>query len=115
MKKGTEMTVLKYNTTRDWTFVNINGTTTWEPTSYLQVNDKKKSESTGRPAKTHSREIVNGVGSQRAIVIADFEGLDSSEITVRKGEVIQIVKDDGEWLFGTVGARVGFMMVLGNE
>lgn len=112
MKKGTEMTVLKYNTSRDWTFVNMNGTTTWEPTSYLQINDKKKSESTSRPFKTHSREIVTGVGSQRAIVIADFEGLDGSEMTVRKGEVVQIVKEDGEWLFGTVGARVSFGSAL---
>ena len=112
MKKGTEMTVLKYNTSRDWTFVNINGTTTWEPTSYLQINDKKKSESGSRPFKTHSREIVTGVGSQRAIVIADFEGLDGSEMTVKKGEVVQIVKEDGEWLFGTVGARVSLVVLL---
>ena len=74
MKKGTEMVVLKYNKSRDWTFVNFNGTTTWEPTAYLQINEKKRNGSSDRPVKTHSREIVSGVGSQRAIVIADFEG-----------------------------------------
>ena len=45
-------------------------------------------------------------------VIADFEGLDGSEMTVKKGEVVQIVKEDGEWLFGTVGARVSLVVLL---
>ena len=105
MRKGQEMTVIKYNNSHDWAFVSFNGVTTWEPSSYLRVTENRAGGSE-RPSKTHSREIISGVGSQRAIVIADFEGIDRSEMTVKKGEIVQIVKEDGEWLFGTVGARV---------
>lgn len=44
---------------------------------------------------------------KRAVVIADFEGEESVEMSVRKGEVISVLKKDADWLLGEVGSRVG--------
>ena len=40
-------------------------------------------------------------------MIANFDGIDKSEMTVQKGEIVQVLKEEGEWLLGTVGTRVG--------
>ena len=43
---------------------------------------------------------------RRALVIADFEGVDRSELSVHKGELVMVSREEGEWLLGEVGSRV---------
>ena len=122
MRKGDRMTVLKYKETRDWVLVQLGNIQTWEPVSYLSIQDgssgsggssgtsgtSARSSQYGRPQSTHLSNINAHLNSnkRRGLVIADFDGIDKSEMTVRKGEIVQISKEDGEWLLGSVGARV---------
>ena len=113
------MTVLKYKETRDWVLVQLGNIQTWEPVSYLSIQEgssgtsgssgaSARSSHYGRPQSTHLPNVNAHLNSnkRRGLVIADFDGIDKSEMTVRKGEIVQISKEDGEWLLGSVGARV---------
>lgn len=119
MRCGDTMNVLKYSDSRDWAYVCLNGENTWEPVSYLEIAKKKRGSISGRPKSTHNVS-VNPSGSstsgtvttggstvkRRALVIADFEGVDRSELTVHKGELVMVSREEGEWLLGEVGSRV---------
>ena len=103
------MTILKYKETRDWVLVQLGNIQTWEPVSYLSIQDNSsRSSNYARPQSTHLSNINAQMNSskRRGLIIADFDGIDKSEMTVRKGEIVQISKEDGEWLLGSVGARV---------
>lgn len=117
MRCGDTMNVLKYSDSRDWAYVCLNGENTWEPVSYLEITKKKRGSVSGRPKSTHNVSVnlpVNasntvpsgGSGKRRVLVIADFEGVDRSELTVHKGELVMVSREEGEWLLGEVGNRV---------
>lgn len=107
MRKGDVMTVLKYNDNRDWVLVQLDNIQTWEPVSYLSIQNNDNRKSYSRPKSKHISAINAHTGDKkRAKVIADFDGIDRSEMTIRKGEIVQISKEDGEWLLGSVGSRV---------
>lgn len=101
------MKVLKYKDTRDWVLVQLDNIQTWEPVSYLSIQEPSNRTSYTRPQSMHiSAVTAHNNNKRRALVIADFEGIDQSEMTIRKGEIVQVMKEDGEWLLGSVGARV---------
>ena len=104
MHKGTRMTLIKYNDAKDWALVSFDGMTTWEPVSYLDVEE---SSSVSRPRSQHIPSLDGATTKRRGLVIANFDGIDKSEMTVQKGEIVQVLKEEGEWLLGTVGTRVG--------
>ena len=104
MHKGTRMTLIKYNDAKDWALVSFDGMTTWEPVSYLDVEE---SSSVSRPRSQHIPSLDGATTKRRGRVIANFDGIDKSEMTVQKGEIVQVLKEEGEWLLGTVGTRVG--------
>ena len=121
MRCGDTMNVFKYSDTRDWAYVCLNGENTWEPVSYLDITKKKRGSGSGsgRPKSTHNVSLnpsVSGTSStvtsggsavkRRALVIADFEGVDRSELSVHKGELVMVSREEGEWLLGEVGSRV---------
>ena len=107
MRKGDVMTVLKYNDNRDWVLVQLDNTQTWEPVSYLSIQNNDNRESYSRPKSKHMTAInARSSDKKRAKVIADFDGIDRSEMPIRRGEIVQISKEDGEWLLGSVGNRV---------
>lgn len=106
MRKGDKMTVLKYKDTGDWVLVQLDSLQTWEPVSYLSIQDSNKSSGYTRPRSTHLSGKSVSNNRKKAVVIADFEGIDHSEMSVKKGEIVQISKENEEWLYGSVGARV---------
>ena len=115
MRCGDKMNVLKYSDGRDWAYVCLNGENTWEPVSYLEITKKKRGSVSGRPRSTHNVSVTSGTNpvvsgsstvKRRGLVIADFEGVDRSELTVRKGELVMVSREEGEWLLGEVGNRV---------
>lgn len=127
MHCGDVMSVLRYSDGRDWAYVCLNGENTWEPVSYLEISTKKKRvPSTSRPKSTHAVSVTNSMNSnapnlpsgggsttkRRALVIADFEGVDRSELTVHKGELVMVIREEGEWLLGEVGSRVGIICMV---
>lgn len=130
LKAGMRMMLIKYSEAGDWAYVSINGKKTWEPASYLEVQKSPSSveKSVEKPVertmlnpveKPSPRLSVSSTKStpapmpvssgllKRAVVIADFEGEESVEMSVRKGEVISVLKRDADWLLGEVGSRVG--------
>lgn len=106
MRKGDKMTVLKYKATGDWVLVQLDSIQTWEPVSYLSIQDSNKSNGYTRPRSMHLSGKSVSNNRKKAVVIADFEGIDHSEMSVKKGEIVQISKENEEWLYGSVGARV---------
>lgn len=104
MHKGTKMIVLKYNDAKDWALVSFDGITTWEPVSFLDVEEDGGVLS--RPISQHLSSVDGGTSKRRGLVIANFDGIDKSEMSVQKGEIVQVLKEEGEWLLGTVGTRV---------
>lgn len=106
MHKGTKMTVIKYNDAKDWALVSFDGMTTWEPVSYLEVEEEDKTR-VMRPRSQHVPSVEGASSKRRGLVIANFDGIDKSEMSVQKGEIVQVLKEEGEWLLGTVGTRVG--------
>ena len=101
------MTILRYDETHDWAYVNLNGSNTWEPVSYLSVDEEGTGSQFRRPRSTHLSSVSSGAGNRkRALVIADFEGIEKSEMTVKKGELVMVSREEGEWLLGEVGSRV---------
>lgn len=115
LKRGMRMTLLKYSDAGDWAYVSINGKKTWEPASYLEVQSPSQPEEKPLPPpeekpspKSAPAPVPAASGLlKRAVVIADFEGEESVEMSVRKGEVISVLKKDADWLLGEVGSRVG--------
>ena len=122
LKQGMRMTLIKYSDAKDWAYVSINGKKTWEPASYLEVQSPSGVAEKPLPTpveKPSPRLSVSSTKStpapmpassgllKRAVVIADFEGEESVEMSVRKGEVISVLKKDADWLLGEVGSRVG--------
>ena len=97
------MTLIKYNDAKDWALVSFDGITTWEPVSYLDVEE---GNSVSRPRSQHIPSLEGTTTKRRGLVIANFDGIDKSEMTVQKGEIVQVLKEEGEWLLGTVGTRV---------
>ena len=119
LKQGMRMTLLKYSDAGDWAYVVVNGKKTWEPTSYLEVQSSATERSAPSSRERSPRESVasskpaptpmptSSGALKRALVIADFEGEENVEMSVRKGEVISVLKRDADWLLGEVGNRVG--------
>ena len=103
------MTVIRYNDSKDWAYVNMNGSLTWEPVSYLDISTVPKPAKFKRPQSVHIKDVNAMTGGilRRAKVIADFEAVDKTEMSVRAGEIVVILKEEGEWMLGEVGARVG--------
>ena len=102
------MTVIRYNDSKDWAYVNLNGNMTWEPVSYLDISTVPKPAKLKRPQSIHGKDVTAMTGGllRRAKVIADFEAVDKTEMSVRSGEIVIVLKEEGEWMLGEVGARV---------
>lgn len=119
LKRGMRMTLLKYSDAGDWAYVSINGKKTWEPASYLEVQSPSQPEEKPLPPpeekpspKSAPAPVPAASGLlKRALVIAGFEGEESVEMSVRKGEVISVLKKDADWLLGEVGSRKGWVPV----
>ena len=109
MRRGATMTVIRYNDSKDWAYVNMNGSLTWEPVSYLDISTVPKPAKFKRPQSVHIKDVNAMTGGilRRAKVIADFEAVDKTEMSVRAGEIVVILKEEDEWMLGEVGARVG--------
>uniref|UniRef100_A0A8C9ST02 Intersectin 1 n=1 Tax=Scleropages formosus TaxID=113540 RepID=A0A8C9ST02_SCLFO len=103
-----------------WWFGEVQGQRGWFPKSYVKLisgptrsslsiesGSSESPPTVKRPTPSPSKPLETGEGKREYIAMYTYESSEQGDLTFQQGDVIVVLKKEGDWWTGAVGDRTG--------